>query len=111
MVRGLVWAALERRRLCVLGGFWGVRLRSGRFADDGVRGVCVRGRDGCREQHRACGGGVLVPALEKMPQLTSLNIACARIGLSETGALGGFSFWVLFGCAVRWGLNVRLDGV
>ncbi len=46
----------------------------------------------------------LVPALEKMPQLTSLNIACARIGLSETGALGGFSFWVLFGCAVRWGL-------
>jgi hypothetical protein len=46
----------------------------------------------------------LVPALEKMPQLTSLYLGSARIGLSETGALGGFSCWVLFGCAVRWGL-------
>jgi hypothetical protein len=160
-------------------------LRSGRFADGGVRHVCTRGGDGCSQFHRAYEGGVidggagedaadvpqyrmcadwftvsgeaeawralalwgcfrgvrldgvrscglcgcgrgdlrtavrevcargaamdagnkiqpagaasLVPALEKMPQLTSLNLAGARIGLgrgSSVGAIGGRAFEV-----------------
>jgi hypothetical protein len=32
-------------------GDFGVRVV--RFADDGVRGVCVRGGDGCSQSHRA----------------------------------------------------------
>ncbi len=38
----------------------------------------------------------LVPALEKMPRLTSLGLYCAPIGLSEPGARGGFAFWGAF---------------
>jgi hypothetical protein len=36
------------------------------------------------------GAASLVPALEKMPQLTSLDISSARIGLGEAGARRAF---------------------
>ena len=45
----------------------------------------------------------LVPALEKMPQLTYLEISCARIGLGRGSSVGGFG---CLGCC----LGVRLDG-
>ena len=45
----------------------------------------------------------LVPALEKMPQLTSLNLKGARIGLGRGSSVGGFG---CLGCC----LGVRLNG-
>jgi hypothetical protein len=41
----------------------------------------------------------LVAALEKMPQLTSLNLACARIGLRSRARLERGGLW-LFGVAL-----------
>ena len=42
----------------------------------------------------------LAPALEKMPQLTSLDLTCARIGPGEAWSVGacilrGFVLWAL----------------
>ena len=41
----------------------------------------------------------LMAALEKMPQLTSLNLACARIGLRSRARLERGGLW-LFGVAL-----------
>ena len=49
----------------------------------------------------AAGMASLAPALERMPQLTSLELACARIGPGEAwsvwvcGMLRGFVLWAL----------------
>ena len=49
------------------------------------------------------GAASFAPALERMPQLTLLNLKGARIGLGRGSSVGGF------GC-LRCCLGVRLNG-
>ncbi len=56
----------------------------------------------------------LMLVLEKMPQLTSLDLACARIGLGRAWSMEGFDSWVLLGYSLKWGAfwaALRLDRV
>jgi hypothetical protein len=56
----------------------------------------------------------LMLALEKMPQLTSLDLAGARIGFGRGSSMEGFDSWVLLGCSLKWGAfwaALRLDRV
>jgi hypothetical protein len=79
-------------------------------AADGLRGVCLRGRaamDAGNYIGRE-GAASLAPALEKMPQLTSLDLRGARIRFwaRAWGAWGSLSLvrgiGYALGCDVVW---------
>ncbi len=77
-------------------------------ACDGLRGVCVRGwaaMDAGNELGREAAAS-LAPALEKMPQLTSLGLGCAGNRFGRGLGLGGWVF-----CACCWLISWMRCGV